>query len=100
MTGACEAVSPFRKNLRESLTRRVMMFAIGTPFLRRALDRFYQGNQNLFEVETGVLELRQSFADSTVVGRGFVPAFEVTKNLLDHACLALHGTRQNLTQLP
>src|SRR3954470_15585118 len=98
MTGACEAVSPFRKNLRESLTRRVMMFAIGTPFLRRALDRFYQGNQNFFEVETGLLELRQRFADPSFVGRGFVPAFQVTKHLLDHAFLALPGSRQNLTQ--
>src|SRR5437660_12929824 len=37
MTGACVAVNPFRKNLRESLLRRVMMFAIGDPF-----HRFYQ----------------------------------------------------------
>jgi hypothetical protein len=37
MTGACEAVSPFKNILRESLTRRVMMLAIGTPFWSRDL---------------------------------------------------------------
>ena len=42
ITGACVAVKPFRKNLRESLLRRVMMFAIETPFCGRANPRLYQ----------------------------------------------------------
>src|SRR5215472_16834826 len=50
-TGAWAAVSPLRKILRESLTRRVMTFAMGTPFGENERDR------KLFKMKSGFLKL-------------------------------------------
>src|SRR2546421_2621125 len=72
MTGACVAVNPFRKNLRESLLRRVMMFAIGAPF-----HRFYQRDEQLFKVETGLTEILERPADPRFVRRGLMAARHV-----------------------
>src|SRR6476661_3768314 len=85
-TGACVAVNPFRKNLRESLLRRVMMFAIGDPF-----HRFYQRDQQLFKVEAGLAEILKRLADPRFVRRSLMAARHVPKHLLHHALLALPG---------
>src|SRR6266446_8530981 len=100
MTGACVAVNPFRKNLRESLLRRVMMFAIETPFCGRATPRLYQGDQQLFKVETGLTEIVERPVDPRFVRRGLMAARHVAKHLLHHALLALFGPGDNFTQLP
>src|SRR5215831_6058626 len=89
-TGACAADSPLRKILRESLTRRVMTFAMGTPFGENEREK------KLFKMKSGILKVGERAVDARLVGRCFVPAREVPENLLDHALLALFRSGQDL----
>src|SRR5215831_10552071 len=100
ITGACERVSPLRKNRRDSLARRVIGCDTHAPFRGLLVPLPYQGYNQFPEMETGAPEILQGAADYRYVGAGILAAGHIAKYLLDDAFLALRRVGQQLAQLP
>src|SRR5436853_4508520 len=99
-TGAWERVKPFRKNLRESLTRLVISCDMVRTFRRRRIPLRHQGYNQIFEMKRRVPEVFERPPDQRLVGRCIVASRHVPKHLLYDALLALGRARQQFTSLP